>query len=111
MAVLYTPKRLDQRQAASTETTHYTVPGATSCIVKEIVFCNTTNGAISVWVSLVASGGTAGDSNRVVSNETIQANSTTAFTFAQVLATGGFISCKASSGTSVTVTISGVEFA
>lgn len=111
MAVLYTPKRLDQRQAGAAETTHYTVPGATSCIIKEIVFCNTTGGAISVWISLVASGGTAGDANRVISNETIQANSTTSFTFAQVLATGGFVSCKASAATSITVTISGVEFA
>lgn len=110
MAV-YTPKRLDQRQAATTDTTHYTVPGATSCIVKEIVFCNTTGGAIAVWISLVASGGTVGDSNRVISNEVIQANTTTSFTFAQVLATGGFISCKAGAATSVTVTISGVEFA
>lgn len=111
MAVLYTPKRLAQAQAAATDTTLYTVPGATSVIVKEIVFCNTTGGAISVWISLVASGGTVGDSNRVINSEVIQPNSTTAFTFAQVLATGGFISCKAGAATSVTVTVSGVEFA
>jgi hypothetical protein len=110
MAV-YTPKRLDQRQAASTDTTHYTVPGATSCIIKEVVFCNTTTGAITVWMSFIASGGSVGDSNRVINAETIQPNSTTVFTFAQVLATGGFISCKAAAATSITVTISGVEFA
>jgi P pilus assembly chaperone PapD len=110
MAVLYTPKRLAQFQAAAADTTQYTVPGATSCIIKEIVFCNTTGGAISVWVSFVASGGTAGDSNRVINSEVIQPNSTTAFTFAQVLATGGFISCKAGSSASITTTISGVEF-
>lgn len=111
MAVLYTPKRLDQRQAGNTDTTHYTVPGATSCIIKELVFCNTTAGAVAIWVSFVASGGTVGDSNRVINSEVIQPNSTTAFTFAQVLATGGFISCKAAAATSITVTVSGVEFA
>jgi hypothetical protein len=107
----YTPKRLDQRQAAVAETTHYTVPGATSAIIREIVLCNTTSGSIAVWVSFVASGGTAGDSNRVINNEVIPANSTVIFSFSQVLATGGFVSCKAGAATSVTITCSGVEFA
>lgn len=107
----YTPKRLDQRQAGTSDTTHYTVPGATSVIIKEVVICNTTAGSVAVWVSLCASGATVGDSNRVISNEAIGANSTVIFTFSQVLATAGFISCKAGAATSLTVTCSGVEFA
>jgi hypothetical protein len=107
----YTPLRLDQRQAAVTDTTHYVVPAAKSAIIKEIVICNTTAGQIAAWVSLVASGGTVGDANRVVCNEVIPAWSTVIFTFSQVLATGGFVSCKASAASSLTFTVSGVEFA
>lgn len=110
MAV-YTPTRLDQRQAAVTDTTHYTVPAAKSGIIKEIVVCNTTNGQVAFWASLCASGATVGDANRVINNEVIPANSTVIFTFAQVLATGGFVSCKAGAASSVTVTMTGVEFA
>ena len=107
----YTPTRLDQRQAATTDTTHYIVPGAKSAIIKEIVVCNTTAGSVAFWVSLVASGGTVGDANRVVCNEVIPAYSTVIFSFNQVLATGGFVSCKAGAVTSLTVTCSGAEFA
>lgn len=107
----YTPLRLDQRQAATTDTTHYTVPGAKSAIIKEIVVCNTTAGQVPFWASLCASGATVGDANRVVCNAVIPAYTTTIFTFAQVLATGGFVSCKAGAVSSLTVTITGVEFA
>jgi hypothetical protein len=110
MAV-YTPIRLDQRQAAVADTTHYTVPAAKSAIIKEIVFCNTTNGQVAVWASLCLTGATVGDANRVISNEIIPANSTVSFTFSQVLPTGGFVSCKAAAASSVTVTMTGVEFA
>lgn len=110
MAV-YTPLRLDQRQAGSAETTHYTVPAAKSAIIKEIVVCNTTGGQIAFWTSFCTSGATVGDANRVICNELIGAYSTVIFAFSQVLPTGGFVSCKAGAATSVTVTISGVEFA
>lgn len=108
---IYTPTRLDQRQAATTDTTHYTVGAAKSAIVKEIVVCNTTSGQVAIWVSFCASGATVGDANRVINNEVIPANSTVIFAFSQVLATGGFVSCKAAAATSLTTTISGVEFA
>lgn len=107
----YTPLRLDQRQAAVTDTTHYVVPAAKSAIIKEIVICNTTAGQVSFWASMVASGGTVGDANRVICNEVIPAWTTVIFTFAQVLATGGFVSCKAGAASSLTITCTGVEFA
>lgn len=107
----YTPTRLDQRQAALTDTTHYTVPAAKSAIVKEIVVCNTTAGQVAFWMSFCLTGATVGDANRVVANAVIPAYTTTIFTFAQVLPTGGFVSCKAGASSSLAVTITGVEFA
>ena len=73
--------------------------------------CNTTAGQQAFWCSLCASGATVGDSNRVICNEIIPAYSTVIFTFAQVLATSGFVSCKAGAASSLTVTCTGVEFA
>jgi hypothetical protein len=106
---VYTPKRLAQAQAAATDTTLYTAT-AVSCIVKEITVCNTTGGLVALWVSICASGATAGDSNRVICNETIGAYSTVIFSFSQVIAASGFVSAKASAATSLTLTLSGVEF-
>lgn len=107
----YTPKRLAQTQPGTGYGTAYTVPGATSCIVKEIVVCNTTGSTVNIDISLVASGGTAGVTNNVVSNAPIQGYGTVIYTFSEVLATGGFISFKASTASALTVTASGVEFA
>lgn len=107
----YTPLRGDQRQAATTDTTHYTVNAAKSGIIKEIIVCNTTGGSVSFWASFCASGATVGDANRVINNEVIPANSTVIFNFSSVLAASGFVSCKASAASSLTVTISAVEFA
>ena len=107
----YTPKRLSQSQPGTSYATAYTVPGSTSAIIKEIVVCNTTGGSLTIDISLVASGGTAGVTNNVVAAAVIPAYTTVIYTFAQILATGGFVSMKASAATSLTVTISGVEFA
>lgn len=105
----YTPKRLAQTQPGTSYATAYTVPGSTSAIIKEAVICNTTATPVVIDVSFVASGGTAGVANNVIAQTMIQAYQTVMFTFAQVLATGGFISMKASTASALTVTISGVE--
>jgi hypothetical protein len=108
---VYTPKRLGQAQASTSDSTLYTVPASTSAIIKEIVVCNTTSGSVAFDVAFVAAGGSVGDSTRVIRNHTIQAYSTVIYAFSQVLATGGFVSAKAGTATSLTVTASGVEFA
>lgn len=107
----YTPKRLAQVQPTTSYVTAYTVPGATSAIIKEIVVTNVTGSVVVIDISLVASGGTAGVANNIISQHQIGGYSTVIYTFSQVLATGGFISLKAGTGAAVTVTISGVEFA
>lgn len=110
MAV-YTPKRLSQSQPGTSYVTAYTVPASTSAIIKEILICNVTGGSVALDVSLVASGGTAGVTNNIIATASIPAYTTVIYTLAQILATGGFVSMKASAATSLTVTISGVEFA
>jgi hypothetical protein len=108
----FTPKQLFQVQPGTSYASGgYTVPAATSTIVKEIVVCNTTGAAVNFTMSFVASGGTASAANNVVSQEAIPAYSTVIYTFSQILATGGFISMLASAAAALTVTAAGVEFA
>lgn len=105
----FTPKRLFQSQIGTSETTKYTVPASTSCIIREVLVANTTASAANFEMSFVDSGGTAGDSNRVVPTVSIPAKTVVSFTYYEVLATGGFISTKAGTATALTVTASGVE--
>ena len=109
MAV-YTEKQLAQNaQANTTETTVYTTPASTTCIIKQIIVANTTGSAANYSISIVASGGTAGDTNRIVKTVSFAANSTTIYDLTQVMATGGFISILQGTASAITVTISGVE--
>lgn len=106
----YTEKQLAQSCVASTtETTVYTVPASTTTIVKQIVVANVTGTAAVTSLSLVASGGTAGVTNRIYEQISIPANSTVTFDLSQVMATGGFISIKQGTASSITTTISGIE--
>jgi hypothetical protein len=108
---IYTPTRLAQSNAANTtENTIYTVPASTSCIVKQVVVANVTATAAVTSLSLVASGGTAGVTNRVYEQLSVPGNSVTVIDLAQVLATGGFISIRQGTTSAITTTISGVEF-
>lgn len=106
----YTEKQLAQSCVASTtETTVYTVPGATTTIVKQIVCANVTASAATTSISIVASGGTAGVTNRILEQVSIPANSTVSFDLSQVMAAAGFISIKQGTASAITTTISGVE--
>jgi len=106
----YTPVRLGQAQPGTGNTTVYTVPGGRSCIVKELVVCNVTNGQVALSASLCTTGLTPGDTNRVIKDAIIDPKATVIFTFDQVLPAGGFVSVTASAAASLTVTASGVEF-
>ena len=106
----FTEKRLSgpTNISATTETTLYTVPSATSAIVKQIVVCNTTGSAITFSLSLVPYGSSAGTSNRLFSSLSVAANETIFLDVSQSMTAGDFISAY-SSVSGVTVTISGVE--
>jgi hypothetical protein len=76
--------------------------------LKSIDVCNTTAGALTVFISLVASGGAAGTANALYSGYTIAANTTLSWRGLQVLVAGTFISVKGSN-TGLTITASGGE--
>lgn len=110
MTLVYTPRRLAQAAPSSTgETSIYTVPGGELAIVKQIMISNTGVGSITVAVSVVPLGGTAGAANRVVPDTTLPGKSVLVFDMSQVMNTGDFISVKTNSADAATFTVSGVE--
>lgn len=110
MVLTYTPKRLAQAAPAGTaETTIYTVPGAQLAIVKQIMVANVLPGSITVTVSIVPVGGTAGAGNRIAPSVAIPGKSVLTFDLSEVMATGDFISVSSSAGGAATFTVSGVE--
>ena len=88
--------------------TLYTTPASVRTFLKCIDICNTTGGALTVFVSLVATGGTAGTANALYSGISIAANGVLQWRGLQILAAGTFISVK-STTTGLTITASGAE--
>jgi hypothetical protein len=108
---IYTPKKMGQAQLTAAEVTQYTVPGGVSAIVKSIILTNVTGGALTFTISIVPSGGTAGVTNRIVELADIDPYAVvTLDDVNQVLATGDFISAKASVAASINFRASGVEY-
>lgn len=101
---------IPRKQAENAQTSQYT---ATNCktIIDKFTATNTTAGAVTLSVNLVAAAGAAGTSNLVVSAKSIAAGE--CYTFpelvGQTLEPGGFISTIASAATSLTISASGRE--
>jgi hypothetical protein len=95
-----TSKVLARTAAATSSTTLYTVPSATTTIVTNIVICNPTTSAVNASMTL--------DSVDLLGTVSIAANSTAFFDLKQVLDATEIIAGTASS-TSVDFHISGVE--
>jgi hypothetical protein len=100
------PTLLTRASATTSYATVYTCPAGVVTYVTDINICNTTGAAITAYVSLVASGGTAGASNAIFYNTNIPAYSTMQWTGSQVLGSGGTIQVYSSS-TGCTISISG----
>lgn len=106
----FTAKRLAQFVASTAETTRYTVVGAgIKAIVKNIVIANTSAAAVTLGLSIVPVGGTAGNANRIIPTISIPPNAVVPFDMTQVMNEGDFISATASANTALTITISGLE--
>lgn len=106
------PGVLVSQQLAASETTQYTCPASTSVKVAGAVLTNTTAGTITVSVSLVKSGGTAGAANRIMSAFSLPAGDDIILSelIGQYLGPGDFVSAIASAATSVAFVMSGVVF-
>jgi hypothetical protein len=103
-------KRLFGPSAAVTSVTdstagRYLVPTATTAIVKQILFCNTSVSSATVRAAV---GTTATAANRIISDLTIAANETVSFNCSLVIASGEKLFFTASAVT-VTITVTGIE--
>ena len=95
-------KVLARTAAATTSTTLYTVPSATTTVVTNIVICNPTASAVTASMTINAID--------ILGSVSIAANSTAFFDLKQVIPATQVIAGSASS-TSVDFHISGVEIA
>lgn len=86
----------------------YRVPGGTRTYVKDIDICNTTGSPISIYVSLVASGGTASSANALFYGNSLPGNTTMQWTGCEIINPADTIQVKASAS-GCTVNISGGE--
>ena len=100
--------RLAQAALTTSYVTVYTTPLLTRTYVKNIDIVNTTASALSFYISLVPSGGTAGAGNARFYNAPINGRTTVQWTGSEILTPGDLISVKASAA-GVTVTITGGE--
>jgi hypothetical protein len=97
-----TSKALSRTAAATSSTTLYTVPAATTAVVTNIAVANTAATSATFTITL--------DGVALLSGVTIAANSTALFDVKQVLTTTKIIAGLASA-TTVNFHISGVEIA
>jgi hypothetical protein len=95
-----TSKALARTAAATTSTTLYTVPSATTTVVSNIVICNPTGSAVTASMTINAID--------LLGSVSIAANSSAFFDLKQVIPATQVIAGSASS-TSVDFHISGVE--
>ena len=86
----------------------YRVPSNTRTYVKDIDICNTTGAGITVYVSLVAVGDTAGTANALYYGYSIAANSVLQWRGVAIMNAADTIQVKAS-GAGCTAYISGGE--
>ena len=101
---------IPRKQAENSQTTQYT---ATNCktIIDKFTVTNTSASNVTFSVNLVASAGSASDSNLIVKTRTVVPAETYLCPelIGQTLESGGFISTLAGAATSLTISASGRE--
>jgi hypothetical protein len=95
-------------QLTASSAIYYTVPSATTTIVKQIILANTTASAKTVTVRLYTSG-TENNTFDILSAVSIAANETIAFSCSMVMAATETVKAFCSSSTSVNIAIFGIE--
>ena len=102
----YSASLLGQAALTTSYVNLYTVPSSSRVYVNDMSFCNTTGSALTIYVSFVPLGGTAGTANAIYYGTSIAANTTLHWTGTQVINSGGSIQAYASA-TGCTMTVSG----
>ena len=106
------PQVLVSHWLAASETTQYTGPANSSVRIFGARLTNTTGSAVTVSISVVKSGDTAGPSNRVLSSYSLAAGDSIVLDELKDLFLGpdDFVSAIASAATAVAFVMSGVVF-
>jgi hypothetical protein len=104
-----TLKILGQTAILAAGSTVYTVPTATTAIIKEIIFCNTSTDSAKVSVNFIKSGDTSGVKNSILKDSVLISNETQVFSMSSFLDAGTVVKVSADTDQVVGVTISGVE--
>jgi hypothetical protein len=109
-ATLSKPQVLVAQQLASSETTQYTVAALNWVRIANATLTNTSGAAVTVSMSLVKTGGTAGASNRVLSAYSLQPGDSTVVVelVGHMLGPGDFISAVAGTASAVAFLLSGM---
>lgn len=107
MAVV--PKKMGLATANATETTLYTAATAAGEVLSNVIFTNITATAQTISLSVVPTGGSASDGNRVVKNLPLDPYQVVMLESLRiVMASGDFISTLSANATAVTVRATGV---
>ncbi len=104
----YTPTRLYIGKPGTSEGTLYTAVG-TGTIIKQLVATNIGSSSSALSVSLVPTGGSAGPTNRLISQVAVAVGSVVVIDLSQVMTAGDFLSAVQTVSGAVTLTISGVN--
>jgi hypothetical protein len=105
-----TQKRLAFTPVDATEEAIYTVPSATTTIIKQIMLCNTHASAVTVHVALTNSAASSTTAaNRILSSFSISANETTMIAMSLVMTAGEKLWASASTDDVVNIAVVGVE--
>lgn len=98
-------------QLTTSAVAYYTASGAKAQILA-MTLTNTTGGAVTATVHLVPSGGSASASNCILSAKSLAAGASykVAEAIGQALEDGGSVQALASSGASISLVASGIEY-
>lgn len=96
--------------SGTSASTVYTVPAASLVKLVTAVLCNVSGSAVTVSVSIVPAGGTAGSSNRIVSGYSLAAGESIVLNEVAggLLDAGAFVSVQCSAGSSVNYLLTGL---
>lgn len=94
-------------QMANTATTVYTVPGSTTTVIRNLHIANTTSNAVTFTMSI----GADAAATRIYHQYSVGPGDIYDWTGAIVLNAADILQAYASSATSLTLTLSGVEIA
>jgi hypothetical protein len=110
-AVFINPQVILSQQLGTTDTALYTVPTGYSVKIAQGTLCNVTSSAVTVYLSIIKTGGTVGDgTHRVISGYTIAANDSLSlkdYIGGHMLGPGDILAAYAGTASAVDIVVSG----